>query len=63
MIDNMTQFRDAMDLLKKESNNLDLIDLVEVLELRIRRLENHLAMQMPDNILIVRAIADRRKEK
>jgi hypothetical protein len=62
MIPTMQQFGESLETLSAHADEMiSVFDLIEVLELRIRRIENHLGMPIPDDLVRVRTTEGRRK--
>ena len=62
MIKTMSQFHDVMALARASEDPVLVLDLVEVLELRIRRIEHHIGIEIPEDLIRVRAIENRRRK-
>jgi hypothetical protein len=62
----MMEFRTSLEAFKNGSTGcfiggFSAFDLIEVLELRIRRIENHLGMPIPNDLIRVRVTEGRKK--
>jgi len=61
MIKTMAEFRTILKLVTETGNPFEIVDLIQVIDLRLRRIENYLGIIMPRDLLRVREIEGRNK--
>lgn len=57
----MAAFKEILAQVKETGDPFDIVDLLDTIELRLRRVENHLGIPAPGDLLRVRKIEDRSK--